>query len=98
MPPAIDAWNAASERPATHRGAESWTPMLNKATASIQTAPATTKRCRRQHRLTAQRDRRDGAAHRQSAGADRGFAAHALAHLGDVERADHPRPCRRRRA
>src|ERR1700744_3172262 len=42
MPPAIAAWNAASERPATQRGAESWTPILNSATASIQTAPATT--------------------------------------------------------
>ena len=42
MPPAIEAWNAASERPATQRGAESWTPMLNRATASIHTAPATT--------------------------------------------------------
>ena len=42
MPPAIEAWNAASERPATQRGAESCTPILNKATASIQTAPATT--------------------------------------------------------
>ncbi len=42
MPPAIEAWNAASERPATQRGAESCTPILNKATASIHTAPATT--------------------------------------------------------
>ena len=42
MPPAIEAWNAASERPATQRGAESWTPILNSATAAIQTAPATT--------------------------------------------------------
>ena len=42
MPPAIEAWNAASERPATQRGAESCTPILNRATASIHTAPATT--------------------------------------------------------
>ena len=42
MPPAIEAWNAASERPATQRGAESCTPILNSATASIHTAPATT--------------------------------------------------------
>ncbi len=42
MPPAIEAWNAASERPATQRGAESCTPILNSATASIQTEPATT--------------------------------------------------------
>jgi len=31
-----------SERPATQRGAESCTPILNSATASIHTAPATT--------------------------------------------------------
>ncbi len=43
MPPAIEAWNAASERPATQRGAESCTPMLNSATASIHTAPASTR-------------------------------------------------------
>ena len=43
MPPAIEAWNAASERPATQRGAESCTPMLNNATASIHTAPAITR-------------------------------------------------------
>ena len=42
MPPAIAAWNAASERPATQRGAESCTPILNSATASIHTAPAST--------------------------------------------------------
>ena len=42
MPPAIEAWNAASERPATQRGAESCTPILNSATASIHTAPAST--------------------------------------------------------
>ena len=42
MPPAIAAWNAASERPATQRGAESCTPILNSATASIHAAPATT--------------------------------------------------------
>ena len=41
-PPAIDAWKAASARPATQRGADSCTPMLNSAIASIQTAPATT--------------------------------------------------------
>ena len=43
MPPAIEAWKAASERPATQRGAESCTPILNKATASIHTAPASTR-------------------------------------------------------
>ena len=43
MPPAIEAWKAASERPATQRGAESCTPMLNRATASIHTAPAITR-------------------------------------------------------
>ena len=42
MPPAIEAWKAASERPATQRGAESCTPILNRAIASIHTAPATT--------------------------------------------------------
>ena len=39
IPPEIDAWKAATERPATQRGAESWTPMLNSVTASIHTAP-----------------------------------------------------------
>ena len=43
MPPAIAAWNAASERPATQRGADSCTPILNSATASIQTDPASTR-------------------------------------------------------
>jgi hypothetical protein len=38
----MDAWNAASERPATQRGAESCTPILNRATASIHTDPAST--------------------------------------------------------
>ena len=42
MPPAIAAWNAASERPATQRGAESCTPMLNSAIAAIHTAPPST--------------------------------------------------------
>ncbi len=41
-PPAMAAWKAASARPATQRGAESCTPMLNSAIASIQAAPAIT--------------------------------------------------------
>ena len=75
MPPAIEAWNAASERPATQRGADSCTPMLNSATASIQHRAGDHQRRRGQHRLPAQRHRRDGARHRQRAGADRGLAA-----------------------
>ena len=45
-PPAIEAWKAASARPATQRGADSCTPMLNSAIASIQTAPASTRAAR----------------------------------------------------
>ena len=89
MPPAIEAWNAASARPATQRGADSCTPMLNSAIAIIHTAPPITSAAAVTTGELAERDHGDRHRHHRGAAAHRGLGAEPLAHLADAERAEH---------